>query len=242
MKVALKILYGSQNYCLDGPDSDKDYKLIMLPSFDDLFYKIDLNAAAALPTNYDKAHYSTMDIRQWHNLMLKGNVNALEYLFSRDIEEMVDNKDITTYLNVMRTLMKSGYIAQVWDSFYSSVQGVALNAIKRNGINSKTISRAYYYYQLITYLNIHSFEMDESTWRSDVVCNLPYYIRYKAGDKFNSSEHSEDKWQESFELMKDFIAPSIEKIKSERQNDYLKEVKLVNSLVKDIVKGEIFNE
>ena len=32
-----KVLYGSQNYGLDGEDSDRDYKLVLCPGFDELY-------------------------------------------------------------------------------------------------------------------------------------------------------------------------------------------------------------
>lgn len=32
MKILAKILYGSQNYGIDNEDSDKDYKMIVIPT------------------------------------------------------------------------------------------------------------------------------------------------------------------------------------------------------------------
>lgn len=41
----LKALVGSHNYNLNTPESDKDYKLFVLPTFDDLYLKRDYNTS-----------------------------------------------------------------------------------------------------------------------------------------------------------------------------------------------------
>ena len=41
----LKALVGSHNYNLNTPESDKDYKLFVLPTFDDLYSREDYTAS-----------------------------------------------------------------------------------------------------------------------------------------------------------------------------------------------------
>ena len=83
MKVAARILVGSQNYSLSGPDSDYDYKLLMVPSFDDLYnyHKVDKHD---LPQQYDPEHYSVISVMTFDKNVRAGNVNALEMLFSSE--------------------------------------------------------------------------------------------------------------------------------------------------------------
>ena len=71
-RVLGEILYGSQNYGLNGPNSDKDYYEIVMPSFYDLYYQIEAS---------DKKSW---DIRKFTKLILDGNFNAIELLFSVD--------------------------------------------------------------------------------------------------------------------------------------------------------------
>lgn len=161
MKEFAKILYGSQNYGLAGPDSDKDYKLLLCPTFEDLYnyHKVDKHD---VPSKYDE-HYSPMSIMQFNRLLLDGNPNCLEMLFSLESESNVPQ--MLPYVEMARGLFKRRYIALVWDRFYSALQGIALNSIDHNGISGKTVSRACYFYGLMEYIAQTGFVIDEKTWR-----------------------------------------------------------------------------
>lgn len=135
MKVLFETLYGSQNYGLSGPTSDKDYKIIMLPDFDDLFY----NRSPHLPEGKDPEHYSVMDVRKWVSLLKKGNFNAIEYLYSTEYNNCGER--VGELFSVLRHIFTNGYLAATWPYFISACIGMSLEANKRGGYTPKTVSR-----------------------------------------------------------------------------------------------------
>ena len=77
--VAFKSLVGSHNYNLNTPESDKDYKVFVLPTFDDLYFNNSFSKSYIGETE----DFDTHDIRKCSSLWYKANVNFLEVLFSK---------------------------------------------------------------------------------------------------------------------------------------------------------------
>lgn len=162
MKEIARILYGSQNYGLDTSESDEDYKLLLCPSFDDL-YNYRKVRGSDVPAEYDPDHYSVMSVMQFHSLLINGNPNCIEMLFSK--ESIAHTDAMETYLDRAKVPFEQGYIALVWDQFYSAIQGLALNSIDRNGVDAKTVSRAYYLYGMALQIPLDNYSITERTWR-----------------------------------------------------------------------------
>lgn len=160
MKPVAQILYGSQNYFLDGPDSDFDYKLLMMPDFNDFYnyHKVDKND---LPEGYDPEHYNVMSILTFDKNVRKGNVNALEMLFSHYIRCA---GNIEVYLDAAKRAYLRGYLFVVWDSFIATVEGMIKNSLDRYGVNRKSASRALYLINLCYFVAKNDFVMDNTTW------------------------------------------------------------------------------
>lgn len=78
----LKALVGSHNYNLQVPESDKDYKLFVLPTYDDMFTNRDF-AKSYTPEDGDDLEYK--DARHLTYLWWKSNVNFTEVLFSKEL-------------------------------------------------------------------------------------------------------------------------------------------------------------
>lgn len=80
-KEAFRALVGSHNYNLNTAGSDKDYKVFVLPTFDDMYENI----------KYSKSHIGNEvdldvhDIRKLPNLFFKANTNFLELLFTEEL-------------------------------------------------------------------------------------------------------------------------------------------------------------
>lgn len=169
MKEVARILYGSQNYGLDTPESDKDYKVLLCPDFEDL-YRYHKVCKDDLPSGLDPEHYSVMSLIQFHDLLMAGNPNCLEMLFSVESNPIGTAYPIHTYLHDYRerakTLYATGYIAIVWDKFYSALKGIALNSIDRNGINVKTVSRLCFFNFFAQQIVRDNFVVNERTWRN----------------------------------------------------------------------------
>ena len=174
MKPIAQILVGSQNYKLDGPDSDFDYKLLMMPDFNDFYnyHKVDKHD---LPEGYDPEHYSVMSVLTFDKNVRNGNVNALEMLFSTYINS---GKDIELYLSAARQAYSEGYLFIVWDKFIATIEGLIKNSLNRNGANRKTVSRALYLIYLCHYIAQHDFEISIETWSAEDVYKRPRELRY----------------------------------------------------------------
>lgn len=185
MKVVGTVLYGSQNYSLDTPESDRDYKIIVTPNFDELYLKKDLNGAAASLVRCDPEHYSCMDVRTFANNLAKGNPNAIEMLFSTEIDD--EFSDFRHLLEAWHKPYFNGYVASQWRYFTEAVGGIMYNSFKRYGVTSKTASRALYFYKLVEYISNHNFVINETVLRNDEVCELPRAIRFLDKEVFESA-------------------------------------------------------
>lgn len=85
-EVAFKALVGSHNYNLSTPESDKDYKVFVIPTFEDLYF----SKQYSNNTVGDKADYDYHDIRKLVSLFWKSNVNFIEVLYSNDVVHSED--------------------------------------------------------------------------------------------------------------------------------------------------------
>lgn len=173
MKTVGTILIGSQNYSLDIAESDRDYKIVVTPNFDELYLKNDLNGAA-IPFG-DPGHYSCMDVRSFANNLAKGNPNAIEMLFSTEIED--EFADFHHLLEKWREPYFKGYVASQWSYFTQAIGGIIYNGFKRYGLTPKTASRAAYFTFLITHIEKNNFVINEEILRAMEVCYWPRYIR-----------------------------------------------------------------
>lgn len=72
-------LYGSQNYGLDTPDSDLDYKAIVIPSIDDVVLN---HNPASTSYEFEGGLIDVKDIRLMFDNYKKQNLNFIETLFT----------------------------------------------------------------------------------------------------------------------------------------------------------------
>lgn len=159
-----KFLYGSQNYNLSTPESDKDYKWIEVPDWNELFYRETLNRQV-------DENNSVWDLRDFCKNLMKANPNALELLFS--VEQEYFDEELKELLDFVRENV-GALVRENWEKFSSAVLGIAWNGVKRNGENPKTVSRLVYFWllwgSLIGDNGVHGSgtngEMTEETWRN----------------------------------------------------------------------------
>lgn len=162
MKEIANVLYGSQNYGLDIESSDRDYKVLLCPSFQD-YYKGRRVEKHDLPSVYDPEHYSPIDVTRFHDLLMRGNPNCIEMLFST--EWCIFNDDLMKYLDKVRRLYSLGFLAHVWGDFFPALKGLVMNSLERCGASSKTVSRAYFLYNMMLYICDHGYVVDYHTFR-----------------------------------------------------------------------------
>ena len=83
-----KSLVGSVNYNLHTETSDMDYKVFVIPSFDDLYFSRVYSESISTEEEDLEIH----DIRKLDKMLYKSNVNFLEILFS---EEIIINEELS---------------------------------------------------------------------------------------------------------------------------------------------------
>lgn len=154
-----KVLYGSQNYGLDGEDSDRDYKLVLCPGYEELY-------EGKMCKKNEGEHVVGIDLRRLHGLLANGNPNAVELLYSVDVE-LNDGEWVGQYFDCWRRVYEGGFLAAVWRMFYAALTGMALNGIYRNGVTPKTVARAFYFLEMAKHLAKNGFVMNEGVYRGE---------------------------------------------------------------------------
>lgn len=109
-RVLLRFLVGSYNYNLEDESSDLDYKVFVLPSFDDLYNNQYYNKKVKIYGD----DYEIKDIRLLEDLLTKANINYLEILVSQHyycdpkfkpyLDLIFDNKTNIANANIKRLL------------------------------------------------------------------------------------------------------------------------------------------
>ena len=154
-----KVLYGSQNYGLDWEDSDRDYKLVLCPGYEELY-------EGKMCKMNEGEHVVGIDLRRLHGLLVNGNLNAVELLYSVDVE-MIDGAWVGDYFDCWRRVCEGGYLAAVWRTFYAALNGMALNAMGRNWVTPKTVARAFYFMEMAKHLAGNGFVLNEGVYRGE---------------------------------------------------------------------------
>lgn len=161
-RVLGEILYGSQNYGLDGPNSDKDYHDIVMPSFYDLYYKGEASRG------------QSWDIRKFTKLILDGNFNAIELLFS--VDKQFYSQDFEFLWYYLRAI-SSDIVARRSKKFYYSIRGCFKasldNADKADSVETyvKHMARAQYFVDLLDHVRLSHFYLTENAWRGNFTEN-----------------------------------------------------------------------
>lgn len=237
MKEIGRVLLGSNNYRLNGPESDEDYKVFLCPDFSDLYrgHKVEKND---LPAKYDKDYYSPMDVRTFNQKLLKGNINCLEYVFSI---YKVGDMDFYNYMYEAEALFNSGYAMCCWDSLFASAKGLMMNSLDRNGVNRKTMSRAYYFYMFLMTAVTDDFCIDGHTWRGNDWTNRLRAMRFDEstwmptrGVLENSFDYLEQKSKEKVERLKQYNKENYDKLVSRGET--------LNQTMYDLVKKRIMED
>lgn len=104
----IKALVGSHNYNLNTSESDKDYKVFVLPTFDDLYSNTDYTQSISS----DKEDMVVHDVRKLSQLFYKANVNYLEVLYSKDLQILLP-KDHKSYEDLIELINKREEICKM---------------------------------------------------------------------------------------------------------------------------------
>ena len=149
-----RFLIGSNNYNLDLPDSDKDYKEIVMPNFTDLYFNRTLNAQI-------NEHKSLVDYRFFCQKLAKANPNYIERLFSKE-KEFLDN-GFAQIFDLARETLPS-FLRLNWDNFVLATLSMARNSLKRTDQESKMVARAVFLCHLLERAYEKNGELTDSDW------------------------------------------------------------------------------
>lgn len=125
-KELFRALVGSHNYNLNTEKSDRDYKVFLIPNFDDLYFNNKIGKTKVGETEDFDFH----DVRQLENLFWKSNVNFVEVLFS---EKLIINKNLPkSSMNYLKEIIECrDKIAKMnLPYLYNACIGMCVNKIK----------------------------------------------------------------------------------------------------------------
>ena len=149
-----KFLVGSNNYNLDLPESDKDYKGVVMPNFTDLYFNKTLNAQI-------DEHESLVDYRFFCQKLIKANPNYIEMLFSKEKEFLDDG--FAQIFELARETLPS-FLRLSWDNFVMATLSMARNSLKRTDQESKMVARAVFLCHLLERAYEKNGELINSDW------------------------------------------------------------------------------
>ena len=149
-----KFLVGSNNYNLDLPESDKDYKGVVMPNFTDLYFNKTLNAQI-------DEHESLVDYRFFCQKLIKANPNYIEMLFSKEKEFLDDG--FAQIFELARETLPS-FLRLSWDNFVLATLSMARNSLKRTDQESKMVARAVFLCHLLERAYEKNGELTDSDW------------------------------------------------------------------------------
>lgn len=110
----MKLLYGSQNFGYDTPESDKDWLEFVYPTWEDI---VSNNMKNKERKNEDGSVTKVKDIRLIIKMVEKSNFNDLQVLYSQemydceDLKWFIDNRDVLVRHNLHQLFYTNrGYI------------------------------------------------------------------------------------------------------------------------------------
>lgn len=236
-KLVLKALTGSYNYNLNTPESDKDYKLFLCPTFDDLYKgKFYTKDSIITPTEDNSFH----DIRKLGELLWKSNLNFLEVLYSSDYR-IIDAPELTEiYLkrkDIVRMNLPYMYKAckgMHFEKMKGLLKGTETTKalVEKYGYDTKQATHAIRVMDFV--IRLHKYDFDfKRAMRYNEEERLDY-LAIKYGeftlDQFQSLADSF--FEEFYELEGEFtLTPTNEALKAEIED-------LIMSLVKRTILEE----
>lgn len=153
--ILAKYLYGSNNYNLNTPTSDKDYCYIVMPTREQLFGRELANVKL-------NEHETQRDVRIFMGNLLKANLNNLEFLFS--VEQEYYDGFFHELIDTFKTRYLDSLLKQNKVNFFNAAKGMIFSTLKHD-TTLKGWSRALYLVELLDRLRFNDFHMTETIWR-----------------------------------------------------------------------------
>ena len=232
-KIVLKSLVGSHNYNLNDESSDEDYKIFIVPTFDDLYNK-EMFSSQVIGARYD---YTFHDIRKLITLLYKSNINFLEVLFSSKMFISDNIKD----LHYLRDDVSRINLPYLFDSckgtFYSKMKRIDKSTdktrelVEKYGYNTKEAMHAYRSLKIVVDFYNNGFN------------NFENVIKYNDNDRLlfldikNGAFPKEDFIFFVNDFFNNSFIPLSDKYKQHEPNIKLK--KTIDEIIKSTIASEI---
>lgn len=136
---SMKILYGSQNFGYEKPDSDHDYMMIVYPNWNDIMIN---NTVSKTLVTSDKSLIKVKDIRLIPSMFTKSCFSDLQILYSKqyinceDLAWFIDNRDL-----IIR--------ANLYNAYKSNSGIIRKSLLKTDKLDAKELTRSFTYHDLL---------------------------------------------------------------------------------------------
>lgn len=120
-RPVVKCLVGSHNYNLAEEGSDRDYKVFVLPTFDDL-YRGNTYSKSIIG---DAEDWDVHDVRKVVHLWWKANLNFIEVLYSTDVQFLSDAPELKRIWD-----MRDRIVRMNLPYLYKACEGMYYNKMK----------------------------------------------------------------------------------------------------------------
>jgi len=235
-KVAFQSLVGSHNYNLNDETSDKDYKVFVYPTFDDLYNgKMYSHQSVGEFEDYD-----VHDLRKLPDLLRKANVNFLETLFSMDYKKGPANRYLTVHLFAMRDELVTmnlpylfnstkGMHFQKRSSMLKTTEGTR-HLVEKYGYDTKDFLHAYRVLDLFDRFYKTNFE------------DFEYALRYSDKERVKMLEMKNGKYsyEEAVKMLDNKLAHHETYAEEMKKKEFNKEVFFkLETLVKEEVRRKL---
>jgi predicted nucleotidyltransferase len=241
----MKILVGSHNYNLNSPTSDKDYKVVFLPTFDDLYSKKEYSHPQIIT---DIADYDFHDVRKLENVWWKANINFLEMLYSEETH-FHPGIDYRTHMNMLRLFeMRDEIVTMNLPYLFDACIGMHINKVKlmhkgtagtmhlveQFGYDTKQAQHAWRVLNfLIRYADNDFKDFKKAIWYENHETDRILINNIKEG-----FHEDIDYMKEVLDIYKKYVEENYAEIYKSRESNLETQAKLQN-IIKEIVKENI---
>ncbi|KGN04183.1 DNA polymerase beta superfamily protein [Clostridium haemolyticum] len=241
-KELFRVLVGSHNYNLNTETSDKDYKLFVAPTFNDLYFNNQFSKSYIGETE----DYDVHDIRKISSLWWKSNVNFLEVLFSKKFL-IPDNIDIKTKFLITEIYnMRNEIVKMNLPYLYNACIGMHINKkkqvdkgtqgtqhlVNKYGYDTKQAMHSIRILDfLIRFANNNFTDFKKAIWYEKDECNRKWLLNIKNG------VYSKSDFESMAEYMLSIAKEHEEKYKTQKPNEKTNQFLL--KIVKEIVRNEL---
>jgi len=232
--VVLSALVGSWAYNLNTPESDRDFKHFVVPTFADLYH----GKMFATAHTSDTLDYDVHDIRKLGELLWKSNLNYLVVLFSREkiyhpmLQWLFDNADDIAKMNL--PYLYNAAMGMHHEKMKALLKGTGTTQALVDKFGYDTKQACHAFRCLVVLLNIsYGQSIREAIWMESVVRDM--LLDIKAG------EWSLESFLELVRVWKEFNLPNVKAFfKDTKPNEDTR--KMVEENIEKLIKTGLFAE